>query len=331
MQNSSRTSPFLQPLAIIGVAVLCALLPLLDFTTIDLLIVFATYTALGVSWNWVGGFAGLLNLAHVAYYAIGAYACAIAVAVLGLHPLFGMVAGMAVAAGLALAISLLSFKLKVTDLYYALLTLTLAEALAAVARGLENVYSLGGLYLPFRNEPAQLAFLDKVWYYYMLIALAAILMLVQYGTQRSKWGLLVIGARDSERAASSLGVPVARVMTSVSVASAVPAALVGSIFALTSLYVTVDSVFTFELLLSIIIAVTIGGIGTLWGPLVGAMTITIVQEVIRRFLGSSLEIVGLTDIVYGVMLIAIIVLVPVGAVGVLRRVIGRKSRAEVLE
>src|SRR5690606_18695461 len=114
--------------------------------------------------------------------------------------------------------------------------------------------------------------------------------------QRSKWGLLVIGARDSERASSSLGVPVARVLTSVSVASAVPAALVGSVFALTSLYVTVDNVFTFELLLSVIIAVTIGGIGTLWGPLVGALVVTAVQEGIRRLLGSSTEIVGLTDI-----------------------------------
>lgn len=331
MQNQTGSSALFQPLAILGAAVLLFLLPQLDLTTIDLLIVFATYTALGVSWNWVGGFAGLLNLAHVAYYAIGAYACAIAVAVLGLHPLFGMVVGAAVAAALAFVISILSFKLKVSDLYYALLTLTLAEALAAIARGLENEYSLGGIYLPFRNEPSQFAFLDKSYYYYMLVGLAAVLMLIQFAAQRSKWGLLVIGARDSERAASSLGVPVTRVLTSVSVVSAIPAALVGSIFALTSLYVTVDNVFTFDLLLSIIIAVTIGGIGTLWGPLVGALTVTLVQEVIRRLLGSSSEIVGLTDIVYGVMLIAIIVLVPVGAVGVLRRLSGRASKAGAVE
>lgn len=327
----SGISPFFQPAAIVGAASLFCLLPLLDLTTIDLLIVFATYTALGVSWNWVGGFAGLLNLAHVAYYAIGAYACAIAVTRLGLHPLFGMVAGAAVAAALAFVISLLSFKLKVSDLYYALLTLTLAEALAAIVRGMENEYSLGGIYLPLRSDPWKLAFLDKTYYYYMLIGLAAVLMLVQFAAQRSKWGLLVIGARDSERAASSVGVPVTRVLTSVSVVSAIPASLVGSIFALTSLYVTVDNVFTFDLLLSIIIAVTIGGIGTLWGPLVGAMTVTAVNEVIRRSFGSSSEIVGLTDIVYGTMLIAIIVIMPIGVVGLIRRFTGRTSKAGAVE
>lgn len=327
----SATSISLQPFAIAGAVMLLCLLPALDLTTIDLLIVFATYAALGISWNWVGGFAGLLNLAHVAYFAIGAYACAIAVAILGIHPVFGMIVGAAVAAVLAFVISWLSFKLKVSDLYYSLLTLTLAEALAAIVRGLEHEYMLGGIYLPLRNEPSQLAFLDKTYYYYMLVGLAGVLMLGQLLAQRSKWGLMVIGARDSERAASSVGVPVARVLTSVSVVSAIPAALVGSIFALTSLYVTVDNVFTFDLLLSIIIAVTIGGIGTLWGPLVGAMTITLVQEVIRRSFGSSSEIVGLTDIVYGIMLITIIVIVPVGAVGLIRRFVGKTSKAGALE
>lgn len=309
----------MQFLTIAIVTAICAAAPLLDFTTIDLLIIFATYAALGISWNWVGGFAGLLNLAHIAYYAIGAYACAISVVVLEIHPVFGIFAGAVTAAGVALIISLLSFKLKVSDLYYALLTLTLAEALAAVARGLENEFALGGLYLPFRNDPAQLAFLDKSYYYYILIGLAAVLMAFQHLVQRSRWGVLIIGARDSALAASSLGVPVSRVFVSVSVASAIPAAIVGSVFALTSLYVTVDNVFTFDLLLSVIIATTIGGIGTLWGPFLGAAIITAVQEVIRRGFGSSSEIVGLIDIVYGGMLIVIIVLVPVGAVGILRR------------
>lgn len=327
MTIRTNYSSLFHPLAIVGVAILFCLLPQLDLTTIDLLIVFATYAALGVSWNWVGGFAGMLNLAHVAYYAIGAYACAISVTIFGLHPVFGMVIGAAIAAFLALVISVLSFKLKVADLYYALLTLTLAEALAAIVRGLENEYSLGGIYLPFRNDPSQLAFLDKSYYYYMLIGLAALLMLIQYGMQKSKWGLLIIGARDSEQAASSLGVPVTKVLTSVSVASAIPAALVGSIFALTSLYVTVDNVFTFDLLLSIIIAVTIGGIGTLWGPFVGALIVTLVQELIRRLLGSSSEITGLTEIVYGVMLITIVVLIPVGAVGLARRISRRNIKS----
>jgi branched-chain amino acid transport system permease protein len=293
-------------------------LPSLDFTTVDVLLVLAVYVALGVSWNWCAGFGGLLNLAHVAYYAIGAYACALAVVVFGLHPAFGMLVGMAVSGLLAWATCSLTIRLKVADLYFALLTITLMEGLASICRGLENQYALGGFYLPFRNDPSTLQFLDKANYYYLLVGLSAALLAIQFLVMRSKLGLLILAARDSEPTASSVGVPVNRTLSALAVASSLPAALVGSIMALSSLHVTADAVFPFELLLSIIIAVVIGGIGTFWGPLVGAIIVTAIQELTRRLVGGT-GIVGIADIIYGTMLVAIIIFVPDGLIGLYQR------------
>lgn len=310
--------PLLSSLGFPVVIVTALALPTLDFTTIDILLVLAIYAALGTSWNWAAGFGGLLNLAHVAYYALGAYACAVAVAILGLHPIIGMLVGMIVSGALAWGICALSLKLRVADLYFALLTVTLTEGLAAICRGIENEYALGGISLPFRNDPMTLQFLDKANYYYLLAGLAIVLVAIQFLVERSKLGVVILAARDSAATASSVGVPVKRVLTSVAVASALPAALVGAIVALSSLHVTADAVFPFELLLSIIIVVVIGGIGTLWGPLLGAVIVTAIQEVIRRAVGG-VGIVGITDMVYGVILVAIILFLPDGLAGLFRR------------
>lgn len=313
-----RSADVLTLVACVVVLGMALALPTANITTIDILIVFASYAALGTSWNWSAGLGGLLNLAHVAYYAIGAYACALAVAVFGIHPAFGMIAGMAVAGVLAALICSLSLRLKVADLYFALLTITLMEGLAAIFRGIENEYALGGIYLPFRNDPASLQFLDKTIYFYILACLAVALVLVQFFVQRSKFGLLIVSSRDNAATAASVGVPVNRVLTGVAFASAVPASLVGSIMALSSLHVTADAVFPLELLLSTIIVTVVGGIGTLWGPFVGAVIITVIQESIRRAIGG-VGIVGITDMVYGVLLIGIIIFLPDGIMGMVRR------------
>ncbi|MBP0440377.1 branched-chain amino acid ABC transporter permease [Tianweitania sediminis] len=317
MTMTPASNPFLGTAAIIVVGIVCLLAPSLNLTTIDFLIGFAVYAALAVSWNWVCGLGGLINMAHIAFYAIGAYSCAIAVAKLGLHPIVGIVAGVVITASLAGIVSYLSFRLQVSELYFALLTLMLADGIGALSRGFENEYSLGGVYLPFVNDPLRFAFLDKVYYYYALIALVIALLLLQHWVTRSKWGLLIAAAKDSERAASSLGVPVVRILTSVAVASAIPPAIVGSIFALSSLYVTADNVFLFELLLATVIATVIGGLGTLWGPFLGALAITLIHELIRSGVGVT-DVVGLTDMVYGAILVCIVVLFPGGLIGAFR-------------
>lgn len=314
MKMNPMSNPYFAVISIIAVGIFCLLAPSLDLTTIDFLIGFAIYAALAVSWNWVCGLGGLMNMAHIAFYAIGAYSCAIAVAKLGIHPIFGILAGVVITASLAGIVSYLSFRLQVSELYFALLTLMLADGIAALSRGVENEYSLGGLYLPFVNDPLRFAFLDKVYYYYALMVVVIILLLLQYWISRSKWGILIAAAKDSERAASSLGVPVVRILTSVAVASAIPPAIVGSIFALSSLYVTADNVFPFELLLGTVIAAVIGGLGTIWGPFIGALAITLIHELIRRGVGVT-DVVGLTDMVYGAMLVFIVVLFPGGLIG----------------
>lgn len=305
------------------VAVVAVMLPVLDLTTIDILIVLAVSSALATSWNWAVGLGGLLNLAHIAYYGIGAYACALAVVYLGIHPVFGVLAGMAISGCLAWATCALSLKMKVADLYFALLTVALMEGLAALCRGLETQYAPDGITLPFRNDPASLMFLDKTYYYYMLIGLSILLVLIQYLVQRSKYGLLIYSSRDSQNAAASLGVPVNRVLMSVSVASALPASLVGSIITLSTLHVEAPSVFQFELLLAIIVATVIGGVGSLWGPFAGAAVVTVVQEVIRRLVGG-VGAVGIPDIVFGVMLLVIVLFVPAGFAGLYRQLKGRE-------
>jgi len=301
---------------IIALGLICSL-PLFASANIELLIVFAVYAALAVSWNWVAGYAGLLNLAHITYYGIGGYACAIAVAKLGVHPTVGMLAGAAISATLATAVSIASFKLKVSDLYYALLTLTLAEAVSALARGLENKFSVGGVLLTLSNDPASLAFVEKEAYYYLLIGLVVVMLLIQHFVMRSGFGLLIIASRDNHQAAESLGTPVSRVLTLISACSAAFAALIGSVVALVSLVVTTDVAFAFEPLLLIIIATCLGGIGTFWGPVFGAAIITIVHELIRRSFDPG-QVTGLSDIMFGSFLIVIMVLAPVGLVGIVK-------------
>ncbi len=297
--------------------VMLLVLPAAEITDIDTLIILATTAVLSLTWNWTAGGAGLLNMAHIAYYAIGAYACALAVMVFNVHPVVGMAAGMVLAALLAWAIAFLSLRLRISDLYFALLTLTLAEALAALCRGIENEYMLGGFNFPLRNAPWQFAFFDKEAYYYALAVLGVVLALIQWTIQRSRFGLLIEASRESERAASAMGVPVNRILTIISVASAAPAALVGSVIALSALFVTADNVFRVDLLLMTVIAAVVGGIGSLWGPFLGAAAVLLVQQGIYRNLNAG-SLTGVTDVAFGIVLIAVIVLAPQGLAGLRR-------------
>lgn len=269
------------------------------------------FAAMAQSWNIVGGLANQISLGHAAFFGLGAYTSTLLFLKLGISPWIGMGAGALVAGGAAALLSIPTFRLK--GHYFALATLAFAEVMRVIANSWASLTGGPvGLSIPFMGtQPAYFAFRAVSSYYWIILGLLAFVCLVFHLLASGAIGYRLRAVRENENAAEVAGVDTFRVKLTASVISAALTAMCGTVFAQFTFFFDPDSIFALAgISVRMAMIAIVGGLGTLGGPILGALFLIPLEEVANATLSS--QAAGLSQFVFGVILIAAILIQPRG-------------------
>ncbi|TVQ37542.1 MAG: branched-chain amino acid ABC transporter permease [Spirochaetaceae bacterium] len=302
------------------VLLLCVPLVVRDIYRLDLGITVLIWASLATAWNISGGFAGGLSLGHAAFFGVGAYTSTLLFLRLGITPWIGIFAGAVLAAMLGALLGVITFRLK--GPFFVLATLAFGIVVHIINvnwRGLTR--GAAGLLLPFRGGPQNMLFLNLWAYWYTGLGLLVLTVGVSMGIERSRLGYYLVALREDEDAARSLGVRVVRSKVIAAAVSAALAACAGSVYAAFIQYIDPDSTTQFELSVQIALVAIVGGMGTTFGPVLGAAIVIPLGEMLRARLGG-----GAALVVYGFLLMVIVLTAPNGAIAGVRLLVRRLRR-----
>jgi branched-chain amino acid transport system permease protein len=307
-------------LFLLGALVLAALLVPLVFRLPyhrDVAIKILLYATLAQAWNILAGYCGQISLGHAVFFGAGAYTSSVLQMTAGLNPWLGLVAGVVVAVALSQAIGYPCFRLR--GHYFAIATIAIGEIVHTVAINWELIGGARGLTLPIhRDSLAAFQFHgSKYLYYYIILGLTALCFFVTWRIERTRVGYYLRAIREDPAAAQSVGVPVTRYKQIAMAFSAGFMAVGGTFYAQYVLYLDPDSVFPLALSILVCLLAVVGGVGTLWGPLVGAAVMIPLSEFTRIQFGGTGSAVDL--LIYGALLTIVAVFQPSGLVGLIRR------------
>jgi branched-chain amino acid transport system permease protein len=283
----------------------------------NILVLTLMYAALSQSWNILSGYCGQISLGHALYFGLGAYTTAILFTKFEVLPWFGMLVGGAIAAFIALALGYPCFRMR--GHYYAIATIVIAEVGFLLFLNWDWAGAAMGIDIPVRQD-SWLTFQftrSKLPYLYFALVLSCVTWLVTWLIEDTRWGYWWRAVRDNPEAAESLGVVVFNSKMAAAAVSAFFTAVGGAFYGQYVSYVSPESVMSFHFSLLITLPAVLGGIGTLWGPAVGAVVLIPMTELISSFIGGSGK--GIDLIVYGLLVVIIAVARPEGLVGVFTR------------
>ncbi len=296
-----------------------AALPLLvkDVYLQNVLVLTLMFAALSQSWNILGGYCGQISLGHALYFGIGAYATSVLFVTYGISPWFGMVVGGILSAALALALGYPCFRLK--GHYFSIATIVIAEIGLLLVHNWDFVGGALGIQWPFSPDSwATLQFArNKVPYFYFALGLFIVVWFVTFLIEDSRWGYWWRAVKDNPEAAESLGVEVFQSKMAAAAVSAFFTAVGGAFYAAFVAYIDPESVMTFRFSLLFALPAVLGGIGTLWGPALGAAILIPLTEVTRSYMGGSGS--GLDLIIYGGLIMVVALAKPEGLLSLFRR------------
>ena len=303
----------------IGAAVLLALaalpLPIRDAYTQNLLIITILFAGLSQAWNILGGYCGQISLGHALYLGIGAYVSTLLFVQAGVPPTLGMFAAGLVAGLCALLVGWPCFRL--SGHYYAIATVVVGEIGYLLFLNWDLVGAATGVFVPFKGESlVNLQFrTSKLPFHFAALAFAAATWAVAWVIEGSRWGFSWRAMRDDVVAARSLAV---RVFPSKMAAAAISGFFTGvggAIYAQYVGFIDPDSVLAGHLSILIALPAVLGGVGTLWGPLLGAAVLIPVSELSRSYLGGGGQ--GVDLMIYGGLIVAVSLARPAGLVSLL--------------
>ncbi|WP_088348215.1 MULTISPECIES: branched-chain amino acid ABC transporter permease [Rhodomicrobium] len=283
----------------------------------NVLILTLMFAALSQSWNILGGYCGQISLGHALYFGVGAYATTVLFVKYGVSPWFGMLAGGAMSAVLALALGWPCFRLK--GHYFSIATIVIAEIGLLLVHNWDYLGGALGIQWPFGPDNwATLQFArDKIPYFYFALGLFIVTWLVTYFIEESRWGYWWRAVKDNPEAAASLGVTVFESKMAAAAISAFFTAIGGAFYAAFVAYIDPESVMAFRFSLLMALPAVLGGIGTLWGPAVGAAILIPITEITRSYAGGGGS--GLDLIIYGTLIMVVALAKPEGILSIFRR------------
>ena len=282
--------------------------------TILILILYFAYV--GQAWNIMMGFAGQLSLGHAIYAGLGGYTAAALYVHYGVGPWIGLLAAIPVAMTCGAVIGFLAFRFGVAGVYFAILTIAFAEFARIGFDHLRFVGGSAGFFLPvaqytqndlwnLRGRPAM--------FYYVILALTVIAFLLCHALLRSRIGYFWLAIREDEQAARALGIDTFRYKMAAVVISAGMTAVAGVFFAFYYNNLFPEQVFHISRSIEIILAPIIGGIGTLFGPVLGAFVLTGLSEAMTELLHAlGIEVPGAKQVFYGICLLVVVMALPDG-------------------
>jgi branched-chain amino acid transport system permease protein len=269
------------------------------------------------AWNLIGGFARQYSFGHAGFLGLGAYVSTLLYLNAGVSPWLGMLAGGVVAAAVGAVIGYPCFRLR--GAFFALVTIAFTEMartafeLTDFIFGLEINGSRGVVIPPVGQNFWAFQFLHRIDYAYAILALLAAVLLVCWVVKRSRLGYYLAALGDDEEAVASLGTSPAKAKLYALLLSAFFTAIAGSFYAQLILFITPTRTMSLELSVQMVIMAVLGGLGSVTGPLLGALVVVPIAELTRGYLGGSFQ--GVHLIVYGALLMAVILFMPEGIAG----------------
>ncbi len=312
--------------AILALALLAAL-PFLGLSgsVLNFLVTTLIIALAGLGWNVLGGFGGQYSFGHAAFFGTGAYATAILQMKLGWNAWGALGAGIGLGALVGLAIGYLSFRAGLRGSYFALVTLAFAEVFRILANAADFTGGAAGLLLPLRPGLATLQFADRKLFYLLVLAFVGVALLISRWLERSRFGAHLIAVRETEEAARALGVDALAVKLRAIALSAAITGAAGGLYVQSFLYLDAGVAYGTWISVEALLAPIVGGIGTAFGPLVGALALQGLGEVTKHLAGG---IPGVDLVVFGACLIAVIAFAPQGLLGLRPFRRRRKARGE---
>ena len=325
MRSATLVPILLVLAALAAVPLLTASNVVLNFLTFALLI-----ALVGQGWNVLGGYGGQYSFGHAAFFGTGAYVTAILQTRYGVNAWIGFAAGIAGGAVVGASIGALTFRSGLKGSYFALVTLAFAEVLRILASVAPITGAGVGILVNLDLRPEAFQFQSRAPFYWILLALVGVSLVIVRLIEHSRFGAWLVAVRENEEAAQALGVDATRVkLLAITVSAAMTAA--GGAFYV-QYFLFIDSGIAYGPWISIeaLLAPIVGGIGTVFGPLLGALVVRTLGELTKLAIGDA---PGLDLVIFGGVLILVVAFAPRGIAGVLLDLQRRLAslRAAVME
>jgi len=277
------------------------------FVTSNVVLNFLVFTLIlaiaAQGWNLLGGYGGQYSFGHAAFFGMGAYVSAILQQRFGVNAYPAVAFGIAAAAVLGYAIGAMVFRAGLRGSYFALVTLAFAEVLRILANATEITGGAAGLLISLNLGAGNLQFADRSSFLILGAVLLALAMLITLALEKSRLGAQLVAVRENESAAAALGVDILAVkLRAISLSAALTGAA-GALYAQYFLYIYSNIAFGTWISVEALLAPIIGGAGTVFGPLIGALILQGLSEGTKLLIG---KIPGLDLIIFGVLLILVV-------------------------
>ena len=276
-------------------------------------IMMALYASLlAQSWNMLGGYGGQFSFGHALFFGTGAYVQAIAQSTLGWNAWLALLGAVAAATCVAAFVGALTFRYGLKGSYFALVTLAFAEVFRILAVSVDFTGGGVGLMLPLRESFANMQFASRRGYIGLVLGFVVAAMLVTSWLRHSRFGAQLQAVRDNEDAARAIGVDPWSVKLGAITLSAAFMGAGGAFYVQVFQYIDPGLAFGPVSSVEALVAAIVGGMGTLWGPVLGAAVLHLLGELTRNLFG---QLPGLNMMVYGSVLVLIVMFVPRGLSG----------------
>jgi branched-chain amino acid transport system permease protein len=284
---------------------------------------------MGEAWNILGGYAGQYSVGHAAFFGVGAYVTMILLETYQIAPWWGVFAAMAISVVVSLIVGSITFRLR--GPYFVLASIAVAEIFRLIALNLKDLTNGAEGILLMAIPPVEfggktvfdIGMMDpsrqKIPFYYAGLALVVIVIAVNWAVQHSKLGYYFQAIREDQDAAHSLGISLTFWKNIALVLSAIFTAWAGSFYALYTGFIDPNNTLTTEISVQMVLTAIIGGIGTIMGPVVGALVVVPLSEWLRASVGQ------VHALVYGILVVLVILFMPDGILGWVKKISTRST------
>ena len=274
----------------------------------------ALYAALlAQSWNLLGGYGGQFSFGHALFFGTGAYVQALVQLRLGWNAWAAITLAVGAAAAVGAGLGALTFRYGLKGSYFALVTLAFAEVFRILALSFDFTGGGVGLMVPLRESFANMQFASRKGYVALIGAFVVAALLVTAWLRHSRFGARLQAVRDNEDAARAVGVDPFRTKLGAIVLSGGFMGAAGAFYVQVFQYIDPAIAFGPQVSVEALVGAIVGGMGTLWGPLLGAAGLHLLAEATRNLFGG---LPGINMVVYGTVLVLIVMFVPRGIAGI---------------
>ncbi|ADU35036.1 branched-chain amino acid ABC transporter permease [Variovorax paradoxus] len=296
-------------------AVLVACVPFVTKSGVTLnFVMMALYaTLIAQAWNILGGFGGQFSFGHALFFGTGAYIQAIAQLQGGINAWVALPLAIVGAALVGLFMGALTFRYGLKGSYFALVTLAFAEVFRILALSVDFTGGGVGLMVPLRESVANLQFSSRAGYLWVVLAMVVAALLVTWWLRNGRFGAYLQAVRDNEDAARAVGVNPFRVKLGAIGLSAAFMGAAGAFYVQVFQYIDAGIAYGPAVSIEALVAAIVGGMGTMWGPVLGAVVLHVLSDLTRNLFG---ELPGINMVIYGTVLVLIVIFVPRGIAGI---------------